>query len=81
MKSLHQFREAKRSSLQNAASDARASIKDWKEKMKMVQDQIDFLKNQRLAEMERKLKMAEKKFSEGDYDWIGRELFFNGDLY
>jgi hypothetical protein len=31
--------------------------------------------------MEKKLVTAEKKLQQGDYGWISRELFFNGDLF
>jgi hypothetical protein len=61
--------------------EAKRSIADWKDKMKMVEDHIKFLQDKRLGSMRDKLKIAEKKFDQGDYDWISRELFFNGDLY
>lgn len=61
--------------------EAMQSIADWKEKMKMVEAHIEFLQDKRLASMEKKLEIAEKKLKEGDYGWISRELFFNGDLF
>lgn len=61
--------------------DAMRSIADWKNNIKMVEDHIKFLQDKRLGSMKDKLKIAEKKFDQGDYDWIQRELFFNGDLF
>jgi hypothetical protein len=61
--------------------EAMQSIADWKEKMKMVEAHIEFLQDKRLASMEKKLVTAEKKLQQGDYGWISRELFFNGDLF
>lgn len=61
--------------------EAMRSIANWKNNIKMVEDHIKFLQDKRLGSMKDKLKIAEKKFDQGDYDWISRELFFNGDLY
>ncbi len=58
--------------------DAIRSIADWKDKMKMVEDHIKFLQNKRLGSMRDKLKIAEKKFNQGDYGWISRELYMTG---
>ena len=46
--------------------------------MKMVEDHIKFLQNKRLGSMRDKLKIAEKKFNQGDYGWISRELYMTG---
>lgn len=61
--------------------EAMRCIADWKDKMKMVEDHIKFLQDKRLGGMREKLKTAEKKLEQGDYGWISRELFFNGDLF
>jgi len=58
--------------------EAMDQIRRWKELMKMVEDHISFLQDKRLAHMEEKLKIANEKFKQGEYDWIFKELFYNG---
>ena len=72
--------EAKRNARADKKDGERA-IREWKHKIKMLEDQIRFLKDQRLGAMKKKLEIAEDEAKKGNYRYAATELYFDGDLY